>query len=103
MKKGSVLRLIVFAFACLNVLNYFFPFKPFFYLSMICLFYILAVSLFTLPKASSLVILALFLCAGALMVYARADFSQWMEGFGKKRAPCGAVHLRPAASPAVHV
>lgn len=83
MKKGSVLRIIIFAFACLNVLNYFFPYRPLFYLSMICLLYILAVSLFTLPKVSSLVILALFLCAAALMIYAHADLSQWMEGFGK--------------------
>ena len=83
MKKGNIIRICVFSFACLNVLNYFFPFKPFFYLSMVCLFYILAVSLFTLPKSSSLVILGLFIFAAALMIYAHADFSQWMEGLGK--------------------
>lgn len=83
MKKGVLVRASVFAFACLNVIYYFTAFKPLFYASMVCLFYIMAVSLFTLPKSSSLVIIGLLLAAAALMIYAHASFSQWLEGLGK--------------------
>ncbi len=81
--KDKLLRVSVFLYALLNVVYYFFSWKPIFYAAIICLFYALAVSLFNMPKVNLLVCIGLFLAAAVLMIYAKANFFQWLTGLGK--------------------
>lgn len=81
--KNTLLRICVFAFAILNVIYYFFPWRIFFYPAIALLLYILIVSPFSLSKSGRAVVLGLFAVAIALMIYAGATPLQWMKGLLK--------------------
>ena len=49
MDRDKLLRICVFFYALLNVIYYFFPWEPLFYLALANLFYVLAAAVFNQP------------------------------------------------------
>jgi len=83
MNRQIFVRISVFGFAFLSILNYFFPSPLFFYPSIIVLFCVLSQSMVNMPKVNRSVCLGLFLIGMALMIYAKASPLQWINGLGK--------------------
>ncbi|MEA4892512.1 MAG: hypothetical protein VB085_08110 [Peptococcaceae bacterium] len=83
MDRDKLLRICVFFYALLNVIYYFFPWEPLFYLALANLFYVLAAAVFSLPKISLRVVSGLFAIAVALMLYGGATPLQWLKGLNK--------------------
>jgi len=83
MNKNFLIRIAVFSYAFLNVLYYFFQYKPIYYLSIAVLFYVLSQAFINMPKVNKRVCIGLFVLGAALMVYAGAGPAVWIKGLGK--------------------
>ena len=81
--KNNFLRISVFLFGFLNIVNYFFPLKQLPFITSALLLYIIVVSLFNMPRLNIFVCGGMFVIASAIMFYVKADFLQWVSGLNK--------------------
>lgn len=80
MNQAALIRWAVFVYACLHVLNYFFPTILFFGPSIVVLFYILIQAMRTMPRLNVAICGGLFLLGLLLMIYGGAPIERWIEG-----------------------
>jgi len=80
---GKLVRGCVFGYALLNVIYYYSKIELFFYAALVCLAVVFVLSITKLKPVSRNVILALLGISVALMIYGKADLSQWLKGCNK--------------------
>jgi len=83
MNRKSLIRIAIFAYAILNVVNYFWPSKLVFFASIALLIFILPQALVNMPKVNKWICIVLFVLGAVLMIYAGAGPEDWIKGFLK--------------------
>ncbi|MFZ5946183.1 MAG: hypothetical protein ACOYVD_19005 [Bacillota bacterium] len=83
MIENKLLQSTIFAFAVLQVINYFNPSKLIFYVSTMLLCYILTKAMFNMPKINTIICFILFLFGSILMIYVNASPTIWLYALSK--------------------